>query len=91
MDGEDDQLRHKALAELAARFLERREEITHPNPELAVRIALSAVLGVAEHVRASDDVDTDALRTECVQLLLGYLTGRPHEDTGPVEFFDVWG
>jgi AcrR family transcriptional regulator len=90
-DGEDDELRRKALDQLAARFLERREEITHPNPELAVRIALSAVLGIGEHAPPWGQVETDALRTECVQLLLGYLSGRPHEDAGPVEFFDVWG
>jgi AcrR family transcriptional regulator len=90
-DGEDDALTHRALDELAARFLQRREEITHPNPELAVRIALGAVLGVGEHAASAGAVDADALRTECVHLLLGYLAGRPREATGSVEFFDVWG
>jgi AcrR family transcriptional regulator len=93
-DGEDDEPRSRALEALAARLLERREEITHPNPELAVRVGLSAVLGIAEHARAASataEVDGDALRTECVKLLLAYLTGRGLDEIGTVEFFDVWG
>jgi AcrR family transcriptional regulator len=94
-DGEDDEPRRKALAELVGRLLQRREEITHPNPELAVRIGLSAVLGVAEHARTTSttasDVDAEELREECVKLLLAYLTGRGRDEIGSVEFFDVWG
>jgi AcrR family transcriptional regulator len=93
--GEDDEPTRKALDELAARLLERRDEITHPEPERAVRIGLAAVLGVAEHLSAESpdapDAGPVALRTECVRLLLGYLTGGPREASGPVEFFDVWG
>jgi AcrR family transcriptional regulator len=93
--GEDDEPTRKALDELAARLLERRDEITHPDPERAVRIGLAAVLGVAEHLSAESpsapDADPDGLRTECVRLLIGYLKGGPQAASGPVEFFDVWG
>jgi len=93
--GQDDGPTRKALDELAARLLERRDEITHPDPERAVRVGLAAVLGVAEHLSAESsgvpDADPDGLRTECVRLLLGYLSGGPPKASGPVEFFDVWG
>src|SRR5687767_4027133 len=39
-DSESAELRRNALLELSKRLLERRSEITHPDPELAVRIAL---------------------------------------------------
>jgi hypothetical protein len=53
------------------------------------------VLGIAEHTGTSSatvaDDDGDALRAECVQLLLAYLAGRGRDEIGSVEFFDVWG
>jgi AcrR family transcriptional regulator len=94
-DGEDAQPGHEALEELGARLLERRHEIAHPDPELAVRIALTAVLGVGEHFRSSGDrtdaADFEKLRAECLQLVLGYLTDRAGGDATSVDFFDVWG
>jgi len=93
--GDDDEPTRKALDELAARLLERRDEITHTDPESAVRVGLAAVLGVAEHLSAESsdapDAHPDGLRTECVRLLLGYLRAGPQVEAGPVEFFDVWG
>ena len=88
--GEDAELRRKALDELAARLLERKDEITHADPERAVRIGLAAVLGVGQHARGDNDGGADALGTECTQLLLGYLTGRARDHTHNVDFFDVW-
>jgi AcrR family transcriptional regulator len=92
--GDDDEPTRRALDELAARLLERRDEITHTDPERAVRIGLAAVLGVAEHLSAESSdgaaADPDGVRTECVRLLLGYLSGGPRDPGGPVEFFDVW-
>jgi AcrR family transcriptional regulator len=92
--GEDDEPTRKALDEVATRLLERRDEITRTDPERAVRIGLAAVLGVVEHasVETADPAhrSPDALRTECVRLLLGYLTASPRKPAGPVEFFDVW-
>ena len=94
-DGEDDEPTRKALEELATRLLERREEITHADPERAVRIALAAVLGVGQYARpvVTDEAgaDADGLRTECTYLLVGYLTGRPRDESASVDFFDVWG
>jgi AcrR family transcriptional regulator len=93
--GEDHEPTRKALDELAARLLERRDEITHTDPERAVRIGLAAVLGVAEHLSAGSSgvpaADPDVLRTECVRLLVAYLTGGPTAQPEQVEFFDVWG
>jgi len=93
--GDDDEPTRKALDELAARLLERRDEVTHADPERAVRIGLAAVVGVAEHLSVENPdasgADPDGLRTECVRLLIGYLTRGPQEAAGPVEFFDVWG
>jgi AcrR family transcriptional regulator len=93
--GEDDEPTRRALDELAKRLLERREEITHPDPERAVRIGLAAVLGVGQHAHAviakESDSDPDGLRTECTHLLLGYLTGRARDESASVDFFDVWG
>jgi AcrR family transcriptional regulator len=92
--GEDVEPTRKALNELAARLLERRDEIAHADPERAVRIGLAAVLGVAQHLSAESldapEADPDGLRTECVRLLLGYLTGGSQDAAVPVEFFDVW-
>lgn len=89
--GDDEELRRRALDELAERLLERRDEITHPDPERAVRIGLAAVLGVGQHASRGDNGEgADGLRTECTQLLLGYLTGRARDDAHTVDFFDVW-
>ena len=94
-DPEDAEPTGRALDELAERLLERREEITHPDPERAVRIGLAAVLGVGHHARAvltnEAGPDPDGLRTECTQMLLGYLTGRARDDDASVDYFDVWG
>jgi AcrR family transcriptional regulator len=94
-DTDDAEPTRRALDELAERLLERREEITHPDPERAVRIGLAAVLGVGQHARAvvtnETGPDPDGLRTECTQMLLGYLTGRPRDEASSVDYFDVWG
>ena len=86
---------HDALEELAARLLERRHEIAHPDPDFAVRIALTAVLGVGEHMRAlsanAEAADYEKLREECLRLVLSYLTDRASGDASSVDFFDVWG
>ena len=90
---EDDEPMRMALSELAGRLLDRREEITHPDPERAVRIALAAVLGVAQHTPKGEapETESEVLRAECVQLLLGYLASRPRDEAETVDFFDVWG
>jgi AcrR family transcriptional regulator len=82
------------LEELAARLLQRRDEITHADPDLAVRVALTAVLGIGEHFQFREQsgaaVDFDRLRAECLQLVLSYLTEGAGGDGSSVDFFDVW-
>jgi AcrR family transcriptional regulator len=86
------------LRDLERLLLERRTEIVHRRPELAVRLGLRAVLGVvdagSDTMEADEPESREILVEECRALLLAYLTGRPGED-GPdgkqVDFFDVWG
>ena len=78
---------------LTARLLERRNEIQHPNPEVAVRIGLWAVIGVIDHTpsgHAVGDLTPEALRHECSELMLRYLVGSSGGSGEQVEFFDVW-
>ncbi len=85
--------RRAIVEELASRLLERRSEIRHPNPEVAVRVGLWAVLGVIDHPpfgHAAGDLTPDALRHECSELLLRYLVGSSGGSGAQVEFFDVW-
>jgi hypothetical protein len=70
----------------------------HPDPQLAVRLGLGAVLGVmdqgldAHPGPGMEPVERDRLVGECTDLLLAYLAGAAAErGTEPVEFFDVWG
>jgi AcrR family transcriptional regulator len=88
-----DAFRRSVVEELATRLLERRSEVTHPHPDVAVRVGLWAVLGVIDHEGSSvttTDLDSDGLRRECATLLMSYLAGRPATESGRVEFFDVW-
>lgn len=87
--------RGELLAGLGELFLQHRAQIVHPNPELAVRLGLRAVLGVVdvEFRAVHDRVPRETLVDECRAMLLGYLTGQAgaRSDSGGVEFFDVWG
>lgn len=88
-----DAFRRRVVEALAERLLESRSEITHPKPELAARVGLWAVLGVIDHEGSGEtetDLDAEALRTECVELLVSYLGGATGAGNEPVEFFDVW-
>jgi AcrR family transcriptional regulator len=85
--------RRGIVDELAARLLELRSEITHANPEVAVRLGWRAVLGVIEHTptgHSVGDLTPDALRHECLEFLLRYLVGNSIGGSEQVEFFDVW-
>lgn len=85
--------RSELLRGLRQLILLHRNEIAHPDPELAVRLGLRAVLGVVDsEFRATRDrLSRDLLIEECRSLLLGYLTGESGESETSVEFFDVWG
>jgi AcrR family transcriptional regulator len=89
-----DLFRVQVLEGVAALLLSRASEMTHPQPSIAVRIGLGAVLGVldAESRVARDRLDREVLVDECASLLLGYLAGNDAGDVdgAGVEFFDVW-
>jgi hypothetical protein len=87
-------------------LLERRADITHPEPEDAVpfgyRVVVGAIrefLDVAEaRTLASGDgaqvSDRSGLGPELARLWIGYLSPRsisPEDDEGAVDFFDPWG
>ena len=90
-----ERFRGELLLGLGRLLLEKRESISHPDPELAVRIGLRAILGTVDaEIRATDNrLDRDSLTTEARTLLLGYLTGNasPAAQAIGVDFFDVWG
>ncbi|MDZ7781153.1 MAG: TetR/AcrR family transcriptional regulator [Gemmatimonadota bacterium] len=68
--------RRHVLTGLTELLLERRKEITHPDPELAVRLALAALSGAVESgdPATGEPFDRDALGREGRWLLLAYLT-----------------
>jgi AcrR family transcriptional regulator len=93
-----DRFRRMLLQSLEALLLERQGEMRHPEPQLAVRLGLSAVLGVldadldASKPAGARPVERDRLVSECTDLILAYLAGSaPERGSEPVEFFDVWG
>ena len=90
-----ERFRGELLLGLGRLLLGQRKSITHPDPELAVRIGLRAILGTVDaEIRATDNrLDRDSLTTEARTLLLGYLTGNasPAAQAIGVDFFDVWG
>jgi AcrR family transcriptional regulator len=83
------------LAGLGALLLEHRDEITHDDPKLAIRLGLRAVLGVidAETRAVEDRLDRETLVGECRSMLHSYLRGGVDDGSpgGGVDFFDVWG
>lgn len=88
-------------------LLARRDDVAHPEPEVAVRLGLRAVLGVlddAEPARGGAlgegagsqgraPVPLERRAEEAARLLRAYLLGGGGEGeaTGEVDFFDVWG
>lgn len=77
-------------------LLRRASEMSHPAPEVGVRLGLRAALAVLEEGVEGEDgrppIPADRRTQEATALLLGYLTGGSHGDAaGRVDFFDVWG
>ena len=94
--GAYDSFRQHLLRDLESLLLERRAEIRHGAPQLAVRLGLRAVLGVVdaggEPGGGTEAESREVLVRECRDLLLAYLVGGlPHTGQEQVEFFDVWG
>ncbi len=90
-----ERFRGELLLGLGRLLLGQRKSITHPDPELAIRIGLRAILGTVDaEIRATEDrLDRESLAAEARTLLLGYLTGNASPAAQPigVDFFDVWG
>jgi AcrR family transcriptional regulator len=86
--------RERMLRDLQALLLERREEIGHADPELAVRLGLMAVMGISESefaLEAGGREGSEGVEQECVALLSAYLAAPHPPHGGPqAEFFDVW-
>ena len=88
-------------------LLSRREEMTHPDPEIAVRFGYRFVVGAIreflelEEAREVSAVDVGhqppnaELGLEVARVWIGYLSpgvgDRDHEGPGEVDFFDPWG
>lgn len=87
--------RRQLLRGLENLLLEHRDEIDRPDPELAVRLGLTAIAGIleAEGSGADESLFRDLLVRECRDLLVSYLTGGPPraDRDESVDFFDIWG
>ncbi len=72
----------------------RRERIAHPDPVLAVRLGLRAVLGVVGTPAAEAPPASERLVEECRRILVAYLqppTPPREPPEGGVDYFEVWG
>jgi AcrR family transcriptional regulator len=69
--------RRYVLGSLADLLLERREEIRHPYPELAIRLSLAAIAGAVDtgDPSSGQPFDTDVLVDQGEVLVVGYLAG----------------
>ncbi len=81
---------------LEALLLERAGEIAHPEPAVAVPLALRAALAVLDAPTGTptDGPDLDRRVREAQLLVKAYLVAGAPEADGPpgqVDFFDVWG
>ena len=84
-----------AIRGLTELLLARRADMSHPDPVLAVRLGLRAVVALLEAppLPGAPLLSPEQRSDEAVRLLLGYLAGGAPEDrpTGQVDFFDIWG
>lgn len=90
--------RSQVIGDVAEILLARRDEIAHPEPELAVRLGLLATAGMIEADRSADDgpLPREILVSEATNLLLRYLTvstsaSAQVKASEEVDFFDIWG
>jgi AcrR family transcriptional regulator len=91
--------REHVLSDIERLLLERSGEITHPDPPLAVRFGLRAMLTLIEappHDPEGEPFTADQVQAEAVGVLLAYLGGEPGDagsepSSARVDFFDIWG
>jgi AcrR family transcriptional regulator len=93
-----ERFRGELVGSLETLLLEHSSHMDHPEPQLAVRLGLHAVLGAIEVglERPGDaegrPLEREIVLHECTELLLRYLVGGSADRSSePVEFFDVWG
>lgn len=91
------------LATVTPLFLSHRQEITHPDPEWAIRLgyrfAVGAIREILELEEAVGVVDgaasAEALIPELARSWIAYLgaggSGDAESEEGEVDFFDPWG
>jgi len=90
------------LSTVSPLFLAHRQEITHPDPEWAIRLgyrfAVGAIREILELEGAVGIVDgaanAEAIVPEMARAWLAYLGGGPESRSGTageVDFFDPWG
>ncbi len=85
--------RDHVLDGLAGLLLERRDELTHPDPDVAVRLGLRAVTATLDQVVREqwEPGDLDTVQAELGRMLRRYLTSESESGAeGGVEFFEVW-
>ncbi len=84
--------RTHVLRGLEGLLLERAGEMEHPEPSVAVRLGLLAVLAVLEEPAedAAEAIPEERRREEAARLLRTYLMGGERRRPGPPDFFDVW-
>lgn len=75
-------------------LLDRASEMDHPDPALAARLGLRAVVALLEEppLPGAEPLSMDRRVAEAGRLLRGYLTGGASGEppTGQVDFFEVW-
>jgi AcrR family transcriptional regulator len=83
-----------ALQGLEALLLARAGEMAHPEPALATRLGLRAVIALVEAppLPGAEPLTMERRMDEAVRLLHGYLAGGEPGDrpSGRVDFFDIW-
>lgn len=84
------------LQGIEALLLERAHEMEHPEPGVAVPLALRAALAVLDAPVGAhaDGISPERRAQEARTLVISYLTGGPSDGappSGQVDFFDIWG
>ena len=80
------------LQGLEGLLLARAGDMDHPEPAVAVRLGLRAVLAVLEEPApdAAAAIPEERRREEATRLLVTYLTGGEGRRPGPPDFFEIW-
>ena len=97
--GDRDRFHQTVLEALRAHLGERRDEMDHPDPDVAIELGYRAVVGgireVMEQAGEGEEPDEQLLGTELARCYLAYLLGEGLGDRlekeGEVDFFDTWG